>query len=66
MQIKRIVLAVALIVPLAGCLDTDAERGLAGAAGGAVIADATGGSALTGALIGGAGGVFCDDVGVCR
>ena len=66
MQIKRIVLAVALIAPLAGCLDTDAERGLAGAAGGAVIADATGGSALTGALIGGAGGVFCDDVGVCR
>jgi hypothetical protein len=51
---------------LSGCLTTDTERGLAGAAGGAVIADATGGNALTGAVIGGAAGVFCDDVGVCR
>ncbi|AZL60096.1 hypothetical protein EI545_15415 [Tabrizicola piscis] len=51
---------------LSGCLNTDTERGLAGAAGGAVIADATGGSALTGALIGGAAGVFCDDAGICR
>ena len=51
---------------LSGCLNTDTERGLAGAAGGAVIADATGGSALTGAVIGGAAGVFCDDLGVCR
>ena len=51
---------------LSACLDTDTERGLAGAAGGAVIADVTGGSALTGAVIGGAAGVFCDDLGVCR
>jgi osmotically inducible lipoprotein OsmB len=47
-------------------LDTDTERGLAGAAGGAVIADVTGGSAVTGAVIGGAAGVFCDDLGVCK
>jgi osmotically inducible lipoprotein OsmB len=54
----------ALVLP--GCLTTDTERGLAGAAGGAVIADATGGNALTGAVVGGAAGVFCDDLGVCR
>ncbi|MDX5403146.1 MAG: hypothetical protein LPJ93_12220 [Rhodobacterales bacterium] len=56
----------ACTLALSGCLNTDTERGLAGAAGGAVIADATGGSALTGAVIGGAAGVFCDDLGVCR
>ena len=58
--------AVALVAALAGCLDNDAERGLAGAAGGAVVADAFGGSALTGAVVGGAAGVFCDDAGICR
>jgi osmotically inducible lipoprotein OsmB len=54
------------VLALSGCLTTDTERGLAGAAGGAVIADATGGNALTGAVIGGAAGVFCDDAGICR
>jgi hypothetical protein len=49
---------------LAAC-DSDAERGLVGAAGGAAIASATGGDGLTGAVIGGAAGVFCDDVGIC-
>lgn len=58
------VLPLALV--LSGCLNTDTERGLAGAAGGAVIADVTGGNAVTGAVIGGAAGVFCDDLGVCR
>jgi hypothetical protein len=56
----------AAALSLTACVDTDAERGLAGAVGGAVIADVTGGSALTGAAIGGAAGVFCDDLGVCR
>lgn len=56
----------AATLALSGCLNTDTERGLAGAAGGAVIADATGGSAVTGAVIGGAAGVFCDDLGVCE
>jgi len=41
-----------------------AERGLAGAAGGAVIAGATGGNAVTGAVIGCAGGHFCRDLNV--
>ncbi|MFN4193398.1 MAG: hypothetical protein ACK4GM_11065 [Tabrizicola sp.] len=56
----------AATLALSGCLTTDAERGLAGAAGGAVIADVTGGNVVTGAVVGGAAGVFCDDLGVCR
>ncbi|EEW25134.1 hypothetical protein [Rhodobacter ferrooxidans] len=64
MQIVKWVAAAAVLSSLAGCLQGDAERGLAGAATGAVVADATGGHALTGALIGGAAGVFCDDLNV--
>jgi osmotically inducible lipoprotein OsmB len=62
----RLAMLMAAALSLTACVDTDAERGLAGAVGGAVIADATGGSALTGAAVGGAAGVFCDDLGVCR
>ncbi|MBP9182426.1 MAG: hypothetical protein KBF78_04775 [Fuscovulum sp.] len=62
----RLAMLMAAALSLTACVDTDAERGLAGAVGGAVIADVTGGSALTGAAIGGAAGVFCDDLGVCR
>ncbi len=62
--------ALALVALLGACntgfIDSDAERGLVGAGAGAIISDATGGSATTGALIGGTAGVFCDDVGVCR
>ena len=65
MTLKTITLLGAALA-LSACLDTDAERGLAGAAGGAVISDVTGGSAVTGAIVGGAAGVFCDDLGVCR
>ncbi len=65
MTTKMIALLAGLMA-LSACLDTDAERGLAGAAGGAVVADATGGNALTGAVVGGAAGVFCDDLGVCK
>lgn len=64
MRFSKTILAIALVGSLAGCLQNDAERGVAGAAAGAVISDATGGSALTGALIGGAAGVFCDDLNV--
>ena len=53
---------------LSACLDNDLERGAAGAVGGAVVADALGGDPVTGAIVGGAAGVLCDDVGVnaCR
>ncbi|GHG99882.1 hypothetical protein [Pseudodonghicola xiamenensis] len=60
-----------LVVPgalfaLAGCLDNDGERALAGAAVGAVAADATNNNVLTGAAIGAAGGALCNDVGLCN
>ena len=62
--------AAALLALLAGCntgfVDSDTERGLAGAALGAGAAAAVDGDVGTGAVIGGLGGVFCDDVGACR
>ncbi len=62
--------ALLALVPLglAGCLQSDEERALAGAAGGAVISDAAGGNPLTGAVVGGAAGYFCRDLNVpgCR
>ena len=50
---KTIALFVLLTLPLAGCLEDPASRGLAGAAGGAIVADAFNGNVLTGAVIGG-------------
>lgn len=60
--------AVALVLALGGCLQNDAQRGAAGALGGAAIAGATGGNLAAGAVIGGAAGVFCRDLNVpgCR
>jgi osmotically inducible lipoprotein OsmB len=65
MRITLLVLAVAASA-LGGCRSTDLQRAAVGAAGGALISDATGGSALVGAAIGGAGGALCDDVNLCR
>ena len=57
---KTILFLALLAMPLAGCMQDPAMRTLAGAGAGAVIADATGGSAVTGALIGGVvGAVSC-------
>ncbi len=53
------------VMALVAACESDAERGVAGAAGGALISRATGGDVLTGAIIGGAAGVFCDDAGIC-
>lgn len=58
----RLILAAAAIASLSACLDNDLERGLAGAAAGAVVADATGINPVTGALVGGAAGALCDNV----
>ena len=68
MPIKSMLLFSTLAISLSGCLANDSERGLAGAAGGAVIAGATGGDPLTGAVVGGAIGYFCRDLNVpgCR
>jgi osmotically inducible lipoprotein OsmB len=51
---RKTILLVPLLLGLAGCLENDLQRGVAGAAGGAVISSATGGSAVTGAVVGGA------------
>jgi osmotically inducible lipoprotein OsmB len=68
MLMKSFMLFTALSLSLSGCLASDAERGLAGAAGGAVIGGATGGSPVTGAVVGGAAGYFCRDLNIagCR
>lgn len=63
MLIKSLVL-LPVIFALTGCLENNAQRGVAGAAGGAAIAGATGGSPVTGAVIGGAAGYFCQDLNV--
>ncbi|PTQ71237.1 lipoprotein [Celeribacter persicus] len=54
------------VAALAGCMQTDGERALAGAAAGAVVADATDNNVLTGAALGALAGTYCDDAGVCR
>jgi len=66
MQIKYLALVAILITPLSGCLDNDVERAAAGAVAGAVVADVTNGSVLTGAVIGAGAGALCDDVNLCR
>lgn len=68
MPIKSFLLPFAFFLGLSGCLASDAERGLAGAAGGAVIGATTGGSPVTGAVVGGAVGYLCRDLNIagCR
>ncbi|OYU39959.1 MAG: hypothetical protein CFE33_05130 [Pseudorhodobacter sp. PARRP1] len=57
---KSLLLLAILTMPLAGCLQDPASRGLAGAAAGAAIADVTDNNAVTGAVIGGlAGAATC-------
>jgi hypothetical protein len=56
---KTLLLLTILTVPLAACMQDPASRGLAGAAAGAVLADATENDVLTGALIGGRRDLRC-------
>ena len=64
---KQTLLIMALCATtLSACLDNDIERGGAGALGGAVLGKALGVDPLTGAVIGGVGGLVCDDLGVCK
>ncbi len=60
--------ALALVSALGGCLQTDGERAIAGAAGGAVLADALDTNIIAGAALGATAGAFCDDLNVpgCR
>lgn len=64
MHNSRFIVGTILFAALAGCMQTDGERALAGAAAGAVIADATDTNALTGAAIGALAGTYCDDLNV--
>ncbi|MBU2937465.1 MULTISPECIES: hypothetical protein [Pacificibacter] len=66
MRKSLLTFALISVTALAGCLDNDAERAIAGGLAGALVADATGGSAAVGALGGAAAGALCDDAGVCR
>ena len=65
MRTKVSVLAIAALLGLSACGDTDLERGLTGAAAGGIAAEALGGDFATGAVVGGAAGVLCDDVNAC-
>lgn len=68
MPFRSFLLLSLVCTSLAGCLANDNERGLAGAAGGAVIGGVAGGNPVAGAVIGGAAGYFCRDLNVagCR
>ncbi len=68
MPIRSFLLLSVVCTSLAGCLANDNERGLAGAASGAVIGGVAGGNPVAGAVIGGAAGYFCRDLNVagCR
>ncbi|MBP9048852.1 MAG: hypothetical protein IT543_04110 [Tabrizicola sp.] len=54
---KSLVVFTLLSTSLAGCMQDPASRGMAGAAAGALVADATDSNMLTGAVIGGLAGV---------
>lgn len=68
MQKKSILLAAVAVFGLAGCLEGDVERGVAGAAGGLVAAEVLGTDPTGTAVAGAAIGVLCDDAGIngCR
>jgi hypothetical protein len=54
---KSLVVFVFLTTGLSGCLQDPASRGIAGAAAGALVADALDGNMATGAALGGLAGV---------
>ena len=66
MQKKSIIIAVVAAFGLAGCLDNDVERGVAGAGAGLVASELLGTDRTGSMVVGAAAGVFCDDAGVCR
>ena len=64
MWATRAIFATLFATSVAGCLQTDGERALAGGVAGAVVADALDQNVLTGAAIGAAGGAVCDDLNI--
>ena len=68
MQKTSIILAAVAMFGLAGCLEGDVERGVAGAGAGLVTAKVLGTDPTGTMLAGAAAGVLCDDAGIngCR
>ncbi len=66
MRKQTLIIMALCATTLSACLENDLERGGVGALGGAVIGKALGVDPLTGAVIGGVGGLVCDDLGVCK
>ncbi|WP_432449292.1 hypothetical protein [Aliiroseovarius marinus] len=64
MQFSKILAGAFALAMLAGCQWNDLHRAGLGAATGAVVAKATSGNLLTGAVIGAGAGALCDDVGM--
>ena len=64
MRSISLLLALVGATALSGCLQTDQERALAGAAGGAIIADALDANVLAGAAGGALLGTYCDDLNI--
>ncbi len=64
MQKISIILAAVAMLGLAGCLEGDVERGVAGAGAGLVAAEVLGTDSTATMLAGAAAGVFCDDAGI--
>lgn len=62
---RKIFAIAILVLPLAGCLNNDIQRGLVGAGAGAALAGITGGNLGAGAVVGGLFGTVCDDVNMC-
>ena len=66
MRKQTLIIMALCATTLSACLENDLQRGGVGALGGAVVADVLGADPLTGAVIGGVGGLVCDDLNVCR
>ncbi|MEL6521409.1 MAG: hypothetical protein AAFQ66_10620 [Pseudomonadota bacterium] len=62
MQYKSWLIGLAVLGTVAACGDNDFERGLTGAAAGAVVAEATDNDPLVGAAVGAGAGVLSDDL----
>ena len=63
---KTWIIAAAAAFSLAGCLETDLQRGAVGAAGGALLGPQIGLSETEGALAGAAGALLLDNAGLAR
>ncbi|MCL7464994.1 hypothetical protein [Phaeovulum sp. NW3] len=64
MRKSPFILALLAAGTLAGCMQTDGERAVVGAAAGALVADALDENMVAGAALGALAGSYCDDLNV--